>query len=117
MINPETARQLKEAGLIWKPKTGDAFIPEDFPDEIFITSGGRDPEPGDVWLPDVETMVQEIKTRGWCLRVLVDSMCHLRAYNWDNNVVDLTGPAEDFADLVGRALLYVRNAKKGEIEK
>lgn len=115
MIRPETARQLKEAGLTWRPKTGDAFMPEEgFGEEVFITDGGRDPEPGDVWLPDVETMVREINARGWCLRVLVCSMCHLRVFDWDNNVAYLTGPAGDFADLVGRALLFVLNTERGK---
>ena len=116
MLKPKTARQLKEAGLVWRPKPGDAFVPgEEFGEEVFVTDGGRDPEPGDVWLPDVETVVREINARGWYLMVMVyPKECHVRVYDAAHNSAEMSGPAQDFADLVGRALLFVLNMERGE---
>ncbi|MCL6557808.1 MAG: hypothetical protein K6U74_03215 [Firmicutes bacterium] len=119
MIKPETARQLKEAGLTWRPQPGDAFVPGgEFGEEVFVTDGSRAPEPGDVWLPDVESMVREISTRGWRLMVMVyPKECHLKVYDAHHNSAEMTGPAEGFADLVGRALLFVLNVERGKEKK
>jgi|GEM_PF-3467203 len=116
MLGPETARQLKEAGLAWRPKPGDAFMPgKEFGEEVFITDGGLEPEPDDVWLPNVESMVREISARGWRLMVTIyPKECHLKVYDADYNSADMTGPAEDFADLMGRALLFVLNVERGK---
>ncbi len=40
--------------------------------------------------------------------------CHLKVYDTGCNSAEMTGPAEDFADLVGRALLFVLNAERGK---
>ena len=116
MLRPETARQIKEAGLTWRPQPGDAFIPgKEFSEEVFITDGSRSPEPGDVWLPDVETMVREVNARGWYLMVMAyPKECHVRVYDAAYNSAEMNGPAGDFADLVGRALLFVLNVERGK---
>ena len=119
MLKPKTARQLKEAGLTWRPKPGDAFVPgEEFGEEVFVTDGGRDPEPGDVWLPDVETAVREINARGWLLLITVSPHeSYLKVYNMKGSTAEMTGRPEEFADLVGRALLFVLNMERGKGKK
>jgi len=85
MLKPETARQLKEIGLAW-------------PDGA-----------------DVESMVREICIRGWRLMVSVyPKECFLKVYDANYNSAEMHGPAGDFADLVGRALLFVLNMKRGK---
>lgn len=112
MIAPETAKKLKEAGLIWEPRTGDVFIPEDFPDGVFVNSGDRIPEPGDVWLPDVEEMVNRITGLGWDMLISFQhGECRVKIWK-AGKTAQSAGRAEDFADLVGKALLHALKAKK-----
>jgi hypothetical protein len=114
MLKPETARQLKEAGLTWRTKPGDAFIPEDFSDEIFVTDGTREPKPGDVWLPGVEEMAGRIIGMGWDMFIsFKGGECRVKL--WKSGKTGCAAArAEDFADLVGRALLFVLNMERGK---
>jgi hypothetical protein len=112
MITPETAKKLKKAGLIWEPRTGDVFVPEDFPDGVFVNSGDRIPEPGDVWLPDVEEMVNRITGLGWDMNISFrNGKCRI-GLRKNGKTARFAGRAEDFADLVGKALLYALKEEK-----
>ncbi|NSW84343.1 MAG: hypothetical protein HPY90_13955 [Syntrophothermus sp.] len=89
MLKPETVRLLAEAGFASQPK------------------------PNSIQQPDTEEMIAEMLARGWQLLIAASARgCQLRVYDLEGNAADLFGPAEEFADLVGQALLFALNRKK-----
>lgn len=75
MIGVELARELKEAGLEWKPKQGDwAYIVDPYDkngtlsrvigkNDVRDFGGTKHPE--DVWLPSLSQLLAEIEGRGY----------------------------------------------------
>lgn len=64
MITLDTARKLKDAGLVWRLERGDMFHSEDA-DGIYVADGDRmmDLEE-DIWLPRLDQILAEIEGRG-----------------------------------------------------
>lgn len=72
MITLDTARKLKEAGLVWEPKTGDMYamyLPIDKryseKTEAFCGCCGCYQDYRDLWLPRLDQILAEIEGRGY----------------------------------------------------
>lgn len=66
MVNYNLARELKEAGLTWKPRIGDLYYRKI--DQALMRVGYLDSFQDfrdDTWKPSLATLLAELESKGW----------------------------------------------------